>query len=118
METVDKITVAQNDFITAVSALPKIKRGPRGSFRNKIPKDTLLYVTDGQLIVETPVWKATLKAKGNWSICVSTDARRLALLSGKLKAGDRIQLMFAAGCLILNDPAFAIPGKIVELPTN
>ena len=51
-----------------------------------------------------------------WRLCVSTEARRLALVCSKLKAGDFLLLTYADGFLVLNDPAFAVPGRLVERP--
>lgn len=94
MEALNKITVAQSELIAAVSALPKMKRGPRGSFGNKIPKDTLFYAVDGQFIVSTPAMRSTISMTGNWSVCISIDAKRLALVCSKLKANDVLQLSY------------------------
>jgi hypothetical protein len=91
-----------------------MKRSPRGSFGNSIPKDTLLYSVDATLVVFTPAQKAVLGMAGAWSICLSIDARRLALLCSKLKESDFLTLTYAEGFLILNEPTFAIPAKPAE----
>ncbi len=112
----EKVVVSQCDFIGAASALPRMKRGPRGSFGNSIPKDTLLYSHGGQLVVFTPAKKTLMGMAGAWTICLSIDARRLALICAKLKSKDFLELSYAAGLLVLDDPTFAVPGQVVERP--
>src|SRR5467141_3578601 len=60
MGTVDKVHVSQSELIAAVSVLLKMKRGPRRSFDNKMPKDTLLYAVDAQFIVSTPARRTAI----------------------------------------------------------
>lgn len=113
-----KIVVVLREFVSAVAALPKLKRGPRGSFGNSIPTDTLLYSVENRLVVFTPAKKTILGMAGSWSGCVSTEARRLSLVSSKLKVDDFLTLTFAEGFIVLNDPAFSVPGRLVERPDD
>jgi hypothetical protein len=110
------VVVLQREFIDAVSALPKMKRGPRGSFGNSIPKDTLLYCVDGRLVVFTPAKRTVLGMAGSWDICFSADARRLALVCSKLKSRDFLELSYDTGVIVLNEPAFTIMGKCASVP--
>lgn len=114
----ESVVVDHAEFVAAASALPKMIRGPRGSFGNRIPKDTLLYAYHDRLVVYTPANKVSLAMVGAWSVCVSVEARQLALLSAKLKASQFLTISFDGRYLVLNAPAFALPAAMSEVPED
>jgi hypothetical protein len=103
-----EVTVRRADLVAAVRVHLR-KRGPRGTRRNTLPQDTLIYTDTGALVVDTPTNSMPLPMEGYWPVCISVSARSLMLVCPKLRLVDRVSLIFAAGRLILDGGAFVLP---------
>jgi hypothetical protein len=76
MATDDGVRVSFDDFVFAVSQLPRMKRAPRGSTGN-IPTDTLLSAHENGIMVETSIVSSLVHADRPWALNLSIDAKKL-----------------------------------------
>jgi hypothetical protein len=84
MPSQSQICVQFDEFVTAASALTKMKRGPRGSSAS-IPSDTLLTADKDGVMVETAVLSSLVVADKPWGFNVSVDAKKLVGVCDTLK---------------------------------
>lgn len=117
MRADNHVTVRQADFTAAAAAVFR-GRSPRGS-RRIGPRDTLIYVEAGHLIIETPIVRTPLSMDGSWTVCISVSANALALVSGNLRPTASISRAFVAGSLILESGLFTLPAIVTtrRIPT-
>ena len=95
MGSSSQVRVGFDDFATAASQLPKMKRAPRGT-SGSIPSDTLLSANADGMMVETAVVSTLVNANRAWMSNVSVDTKKLLELCAALKklgaSGEEIEI--------------------------
>lgn len=84
MSSQSQIRVQFDDFATAVSQLPKMKRAPR-SVAGSIPSDTLLTADREGVLVETSALSSLVNSDKPWTFNASVNAKRLIEVCSGLK---------------------------------
>jgi hypothetical protein len=84
MSSQTQIRVRFDEFATAASVLPQMKRAPRGASAS-IPSDTLLTADAAGVVVETFALSSLVNADKAWAFNVSVNAKKLVGICDTLK---------------------------------
>ena len=117
MRASNEAIVNRGAFIAAVNQrrIRRTRVSVRGA-RSRVPLDVLIYSDDAVLVIDTPTVAYRLPMHGTWKLCASVSAAALATVVSKIKAGDDLNLIFAAGSLVIDGGAFILPSKETSRP--